>query len=231
MKKNLLLLHGALGSVAQFNELKPLLENDFNVITFNFEGHGGRITHTPYSISHFAGNVLEVITAQQLETTHLFGYSMGGYVALELALNQPDKVERIVTLGTKFNWTAKTAAQEAKMLNPAKMEEKIPKFVAKLQATHHPLDWKHVVERTAEMMIGLGNGDRLEPEDLQKIPHPVLIGIGVQDVMVTIEESEQAANTLPNGSCVLINNVQHPIEKVDKSILAKIIVEFLNKND
>ncbi len=228
MKKNLILLHGALGSADQFNELKALLENDFNVISFNFEGHGGRATTNDYSIALFAENTLAVIAEHQLEKADIFGYSMGGYVALQLALNHPGKVGKIVTLGTKFDWTQETAARESKMLNPDKIEEKVPKFAAKLQATHQPLNWKNVVENTAKMMIGLGNGARLEPAALQQLQHPVLIGIGAEDNMVSIAESEQAANALPNGNSMIINGFHHPIEKVDKSILAKIITGFIN---
>ena len=46
------------------------------------------------------------------------GHSMGGYVALKLALKRPELVDRIITLGTKFNWTPEVAAKEVKMLNP-----------------------------------------------------------------------------------------------------------------
>ena len=53
---------------------------------------------------------------------------MGGYVALQLANKHPKYVQKIITLGTKFAWDKETAAKEVKMLNPEKIEEKIPAF-------------------------------------------------------------------------------------------------------
>ena len=44
---------------------------------------------------------------------------MGGYVALHLALHHPERVQRIVTLGTKFRWDPVTAEREAARLDPA----------------------------------------------------------------------------------------------------------------
>ena len=116
--KNLILLHGALGSKTQFSELKTLLDNDFNVITFNFEGHDGRAATQEYSIALFTENTLRILEEHQIDKAGFFGYSMGGYVALNLALKHPGKVDKIMTLGTKFNWTAEAAAKETRMLDP-----------------------------------------------------------------------------------------------------------------
>ena len=110
---NLILLHGALGSEKQLHALKNELTN-FNIYTLNFEGHGGRTINGSYSIDRFVQNVLDFMFANQLQNASFFGYSMGGYVALKLAAYHPEKVESIVTLGTKFNWTPEIAAAEVK---------------------------------------------------------------------------------------------------------------------
>ncbi|MEM9686742.1 MAG: alpha/beta hydrolase [Bacteroidota bacterium] len=230
MKKNLILLHGALGSKAQFRELETLLKNDFNTITFNFEGHGGRATTKKYTIELFAKNTVQILEEHAVEKTAVFGYSMGGYVALHLALKHPEKVSKIVTLGTKFNWTKETAAKEIKMLDPDTIMEKVPQFAVRLAELHHPLSWRSVVENTAQMMYDLGQGNQLTLKDMENIQQPVLIGIGSKDTMVTIEESKRIAEHLPSGTGMVIDGFPHPIEKTDKTILAKIIIRFINKN-
>lgn len=230
MKKNLILLHGALGSKAQFKELETLLKNDFNTITFNFEGHGGRATTKKYTIDLFAKNTVQILEEHAVEKAAVFGYSMGGYVALHLALKHPEKVSKIVTLGTKFNWTKETAAKEIKMLDPDTIMEKVPKFAARLAALHHPLSWRSVVENTAQMMYGLGHGNQLTLKDIENIQQPVLIGIGSKDTMVTIEESKRVAEHLPSGTSMVIDDFPHPIEKTAKAILADIIIRFINNN-
>ena len=227
MKNNLLLLHGALGSEVQLKPLQELLSTDFNVHTLNFEGHGGRTSDDAFDMGRFAENVVEKLQTVGISNTHIFGYSMGGYVALTLAKKHPEMVESIVTLGTKFNWNLESAQQEVKMLNPEKIEEKVPAFAKRLHELHQPNDWKMVMQKTAEMMLALANGKRLTDSDLNQIQHKILIGIGSLDNMVTIEESENAATQLPNGTLQIIENVKHPIEKVDMTILATVIQEFI----
>ncbi|AXG68486.1 tropinesterase [Kordia sp. SMS9] len=227
MKTNLLLLHGALGSEAQLKSLQELLANDFNVHTLNFEGHGGRTFTHEFEMERFANNVVEKLQTLGISNTHIFGYSMGGYVALTLAKKHPEKVDKIVTLGTKFNWSFESAQQEIKLLNPEKIEEKVPAFAKRLHELHQPNDWKKVMHKTAEMMLDLANGKKLTNSDLQEIQHKTLIAIGALDNMVTLEESENAATQLPNGTFKIVENVKHPIEKVDLNVLANLIRDFV----
>ncbi|WP_298513563.1 alpha/beta hydrolase [uncultured Kordia sp.] len=224
---NLLLLHGALGSEVQLQSLQKLLATDFNVHTLNFEGHGGRTSDHEFEMERFADNVIEKLQSLGISKTHIFGYSMGGYVALTLAKKRPEMVDAIITLGTKFNWSLESAQQEVKMLNPEKIEEKIPAFAKRLHELHQPNDWKEVMHKTAAMMLALANGKKLTNADLQQIPHKVLVGIGALDNMVTVAESENAATQLPNATLKVIDEVKHPIEKVDINVLTTVIRDFI----
>ena len=123
----------------------------------NFEGHGGRPSDRPYSIDAFSENLVSFIHEKELNQANIFGYSMGGYVALKTAQTRPDLINKIFTLGTKFNWSPESAAKEVKMLNPDKIEEKVPAFAKALQERHSPGDWKVVLRKTSEMMIDLGH--------------------------------------------------------------------------
>lgn len=227
MKQGMILLHGALGASKQMDSLKESLSKNFNIHTLNFEGHGGRAINAGFSIDIFVQNVLDYMAENQLQKAFFFGYSMGGYVALKLASHYPDKVIAIATLGTKFNWTPESAAAEVKMLNPAIIEEKIPKFAQQLKSTHAPLDWKEVMHATAEMMVSLGNGAGLSDDEIRSIQIPVLIGIGDLDQMVSIDESKRVADLLPNASLKIYEGFPHPIDRVDVSVLKKEIELFL----
>jgi pimeloyl-ACP methyl ester carboxylesterase len=131
MNPSLLLLHGALGSQKQFDPIIPLLEDQFDVHRFDFEGHGENVSDTAYSMKLFSQNVVEYLDKHSIEKTNVFGYSMGGYVALKTALAEPDRIGKIATLGTKFNWSLEAAQREVRMLNPDKIEEKGPPFCSK----------------------------------------------------------------------------------------------------
>lgn len=228
-KENLLILHGALGAKSQFEDLSNSLKQDFNVLSLNFEGHGGKASYRNYSIDHFCSNVLDFLEEQNMQSIRIFGYSMGGYVALKLASIKPGKIKCIFTLGTKFVWTPETASREIKMLDPQKIEEKVPKFAMILKARHHPLDWKDVLHKTAEMMIELGNGAGLSKSDLSQIKCPVKITVGKQDKMVSIEESKSTASNINSCQFQDITDFEHPIEKANIDYLRTLIVDF-NKN-
>ena len=227
MKTNLILLHGALGTKNQFKALKERLKNSFDVHDFNFEGHGGIRTDKDFSMDLFTDNLIEFLDSKSLDQVNVFGYSMGGYVALNAALRSPSRFRKIMTLASKFNWDPNSAEREVKMLNPDIIEEKVPHFAERLKKEHHPQDWKEVMKKTAAMMINLGNGARLSDDDFRKIEHNVCIGIGDKDRMVSIEESERIAKLIPNSDLVVLAGVEHPIEKVDLELLEKHILNYL----
>ena len=225
--KNLVLMHGAIGAAPQLKPLAELLANQFNVYSLNFEGHGGRSIDGKYSIDRFVENLIEFLDDNQLEKASIFGYSMGGYVALKAAAVHPERFEAIVTLGTKFQWDPETASNEVRMLNPEKIEEKVPQFAQQLKLLHAPLDWKEVLKGTAEMMQDLGNGFGLSDDEIKSINIPVLIGIGEKDQMVSIEESKRVADLLPQGNIMVFENFQHPIDKVDLQVLRMVLLSRL----
>lgn len=228
MKAKLLLLHGALGSMTQLDNLKKLLIPNFEIYTFNFEGHGmNNSSNKPFSIDLFTNNVIDFLTRNNIESISIFGYSMGGYVALNVANKFPENIDNIVTLGTKFNWNKTNASQEAKLLNPDKIEEKVPAFANTLTNIHGS-NWKQVVSKTASMMLDLGKDKTLTDKILQSINNKTLIIIGDKDKMVSIEESQNSASLLPNGTLQIIEGFPHAIEKTDLKLLSSAITTFQN---
>ncbi len=221
----LLVLHGALGSAKQMQPLIDELANKFEILTLDFSGHGGLELPTNLSIELFVQEVSHFLDVNKINQIHIFGYSMGGYIALKLA-SIDKRVNSIFTFGTKFNWTPETAKHETGMLNPEKIELKVPAFANTLKARHSPTDWKLLMIKTSEMMIELGEQPTLTPELLQSIKIPVIIGIGDQDTMVSIEESQWAASHLPNGRAKIFKDFKHPIEQIDNKKLAEEITQF-----
>ena len=152
---------------------------------------------------------------------------MGGYVALNTALLFPEKVDKIVTLGTKFNWDKSATLKEIGLLNPEKIAAKVPQFAEALKTEHHPNDWKVLLDKTAGLMQGLSDGQGLNETDFNQIQHQVKIGIGSVDNMVTYQESEAVAKALPKGKIQSLLDVPHPINKIDPQTLANYIIESL----
>ena len=227
MKSNLLILHGALGSSVQFEPLAEILEEEFRVIFFNFIGHAGKpIQDEPFSIKLFAEEVKSLIEKSRISPCDIFGYSMGGYAALYAAKHYPGIIGKIFTLGTKFDWNEETSAREVKMLNPTKLEEKVPAFARILEQRHAPEDWKLVMSKTAEMMINLGKQNELTYDELGSITNEVTVAVGDRDNMVSISETESAFKSLTNGRMIVMPGTEHPIEKVAPERLLNELTNF-----
>lgn len=223
MKKKMILLHGALGSSLQLIPMLDKLSKSFEVYSFNFSGHGGNPIDKEFSISLFVENTLNFMLKNGITKSFFFGYSMGGYVALKLANDHPHLVEGVFTYGTKFDWNPTSAEQEAKMLDPQKIEEKVPHFANSLRLLHHPEDWKKVMLNTSKMMLQLGQNPVLTDIEFKAIQIPVIIGIGNKDQMVSISESRNVANTIPMASLREFEGLVHAIDKVDVEEISKVV--------
>jgi pimeloyl-ACP methyl ester carboxylesterase len=211
-----LLLHGALGSKTQLEPLKSLLESKGRTVyLMNFSGHSGSPFSNTFGIETFADDVEDYLDQNAISQVDIFGYSMGGYVALWFAYLNPEKVGKIVTLGTKFDWSIESAAHETKKLNAEKIEEKIPAFARILQHRHAPNDWKELLSKTAVMMTGLGAKPLLTPAILSSLKNEIHILLGDQDDMADRSYSEEVSLMLPNASFSLLSQTPHPIEKVN----------------
>lgn len=218
-----IILHGALGSASQLEPVKKTLaENGMEVHSLNLSGHGGVPFQSDFGIEQFATDVLRELDLRKLNTVNIFGYSMGGYVALWLAHHYPHRVGTIVTLGTKFDWSEESALLETKKLNPEKIIEKIPAFARILESRHAPNNWKELMQRTADMMLDLGRNPLLTPVVLNSIRHPVVICLGDQDDMADQRYSREVSDLLPKGKFIALENTLHPIEKVSLEILVDI---------
>ncbi|WP_400190509.1 alpha/beta fold hydrolase [Hymenobacter sp. B81] len=231
MKPDLLLLHGALGAAAQLQSLAQLLAADFTVHSLDFSGHGGRpVVAAEFAMPHFAREINQYLGERQLATVHVFGYSMGGYAALLAATEQPAAFRSITTLGTKFDWSPEAAAAEGRLLDPEKLQAKVPQFAAQLASLHAPTPWPEVVTATAAMMRALGETPALHELNLAPLTVPVQVLVGELDKTAGVEDSRQFAAYLRQGTFEVLPATPHPLDRVDVAALARRIREFAAAN-
>lgn len=219
----ILLLHGALGSKTQLEPLRQQLEQKLHkAYSLNFSGHSGEaFSEEGFGIEVFAKDVTTYLDNKSLHKVNIFGYSMGGYVALWLAKTNPERIGKVVTLGTKFDWSPESAEKEIQKLNPEKILQKIPAFARILEHRHAPTDWKELIHKTTMMMRSLGNEPLLTQKMLSEINHPVTILLGDQDDMTDRNFSKMVAGWLPKGIFHQLESTPHPIEKVSLPLLLK----------
>ena len=227
--KTIILLHGAMGAEIQLQPLKRLLQGSYKVHTLNFSGHGGNPFLKSFSIQDFANEIVSFCEAHQLNEVHLFGYSMGGYVALYLARHYPHLVTSVITFATKLIWDKAIAAKEVSMLQPDIIELKVPAFAERLQEIHSPNDWKILMKITNQMLTQMGERNPLQVEDFRFIKAPVLLMLGDGDKMVSLDETITLFKHLPKVQLLVIPGTPHAIDQVDVEILAFHINKFIEK--
>lgn len=225
--QKLLLLHGALGSAQSLQSVATVLQNDFEIHSLTFEGHGGNeMPKDDFTITRFTDEVITYLNQNSIDSISIFGYSMGGYVGLYLAKHFPERVTKLYTLATKLNWTVEGSIKETSLLNPTIIKEKVPKYAASLEQLHGS-NWEIVMQKTARMMLDLGENPKLKATDFEQITIPVLLSVGDKDAMVSIEETTNTFRKINNAQLYVMPNTIHPIEKVNVEELAHQIKRFM----
>ena len=210
----LVLLHGALGAAAQLAPLLDRLAVDAPVLAPDLPGHGGRSAEDgPFSMQGFADDLRARLADAGFAHAAVFGYSMGGYVALHLAAVAPDVVRAVGTLGTKLAWTPAAAALETRQLDAATIRAKVPRFAALLADRHGEARWEGLLARTATLLRDLGDDPPVTPASLAAIACPVRLGVGDRDATVTLDETRDAVAALAHGELEVLPGTGHPFER------------------
>lgn len=215
MKPALIILHGALGSKDQFISWTESLSGKFTCYTPEFTGHGASSgEEVEFSIERFSEELIGFIHQNDLVSPAVLGYSMGGYVALSTALHQPGALGKIMTLATKFEWTPDSAKKEAGYLDPVLMQQKVPQLAQQL-AQRHGTNWQKVVERTAHMMLKLGNAPPVTEQTISLIQNELRLCVGDKDKMVGINETQRMYLHAKKASFCVMPQTAHLPETMD----------------
>lgn len=224
---HLILLHGALGHGDLFNPYLEKLSPYFSLHTPLFSGHGNsELPENGISIQRYTQELTDYCKKNNLTDVRILGHSMGGYIALCYAMTNPENVNSIITLGTKFDWTEEQALKESKLLNPDIILDKVPQYAQLLEAQHGS-KWKELLSSIADLMIGLGKNPPLE-NNLATINIPIQIMVGDKDNMVTVEESLHVYRNLPDAKLAVLPDTKHPMDKVRPQLLLDLIKDFWN---
>lgn len=224
--KNIVLLHAALGMSEDLDPLaKALAKTDYQIHQMNFSGHGGTEFSDSFGIQQFSHELEDFILIHNIKHCIVFGYSLGGYVALYTASRMPGLLGKIITLGTKFDWSNDTLTKELRMLNPELMLEKVPAFAETLDKKHGA-HWKKLVIKTAHMMKEINEKNFLNSDALKKIDTAVLLGLADRDQMVSLNETLNVFKTLLKSSMYMLPGSKHQIESIDLEVLSQMIHNF-----
>lgn len=94
----IILLHGLFGSASNLGVVARALAGSFEVYAVDLRNHGKSPHDNQMSYANMAADVLQLMDDHSLPSAHLLGHSMGGKTAMQIALNYPQRVGKLVVV-------------------------------------------------------------------------------------------------------------------------------------
>jgi pimeloyl-ACP methyl ester carboxylesterase len=194
----LVLLHGAYITVDAMGSILPGLAETRRVIVPEMQGHGRTADiDRPITYEHMADDVGALIRHLDLDRPDAFGYSMGGGVALQLAIRYPGSVRRLVVASASY--TSEGMQPELHEMIPTITPEMFagsPMEAAYQEVAPHPEDFPTLVEKLKRLDM---TPFAWPAEDVGGIEAPTMIVVGDADV-VRLEHAVEMFRLLGGGA-------------------------------
>ena len=221
----LLLIMGLGATLAWWNRLLPSLTPRFRTIVFDNRGVGkSDVPPGPYTIPLMADDALAVLDAAGVESAHVVGLSMGGYIAQELALANPGRVRSLV-LGCTSCGGAEAVRAAPEVASALAARAKVPREDAMWGMVPYTFDASTPRERIAQdlamrMRSAVGNDGYFAQFQavrswagshgrLSAIAAPTLVIHGETDQLVPPENGRILAQTIPGARLVMLPHASH----------------------
>lgn len=223
----LLFLHSALSTRKEFDGLSMYFVSRKQIL-FDFPSHGESTTSrkslTASELARYTRSLLEHL---EVYSVGIIGYSMGGYVGIELALVAPSMVKSIVSHAMKFYWTENAIAEATLGLDVERIKTRSQKGFDMLFAMHEANGLKKTVDLTKSIIVNFAES-QLHESDLAKLHCPLLLSVGDKDELVSLEEISKLYLSLDKKkvSLAVHANSPHPISKLDKGSFTHAVREF-----
>lgn len=222
-----------------------------HVITFDNRGIGASGGKVPHTIAAMAADAAAFIRTLGHDEVDLLGFSLGGGVAQEVTLQNPDLVRRLILTGTghrggggltrmplivggAYTKAALTRLDPRQFLffnRNALGKRAGSDYIARLgertaDRDEHISQQARIAQLLAIREAGLG-----EPHDLSKITQPTFVANGDNDVMVASSQSRVLAERIPNSKLVIYPDSGHGGIFQYRERFVPAVLEFLGAED
>ncbi len=92
----LIIMHGLFGTLLNWNNQIKALSQDYQVIAVDMRNHGKSPQSDEIDYPLMASDIVELLQELNIQKAHILGHSMGGKAAMQLALNHPDLIEKLI---------------------------------------------------------------------------------------------------------------------------------------
>jgi pimeloyl-ACP methyl ester carboxylesterase len=179
----LLLLHGGLGQIEMFDPVLPMLAEGRSVIGVDLHGHGRTpLGSRPISLIDMGDDMAVILKTLGYEEVDVLGYSLGGGVALRLAIQHPEMVRRLVVVSAGYAqngfYPEMLPQQAAVGAGMAEMLKGTPMYQSYAKVAPDPSEFPKLLDRIGEYM-------RLPydwSEDVKKLKPPIMLVYGDSDM-------------------------------------------------
>ncbi|HEY4176162.1 MAG TPA: alpha/beta hydrolase [Kofleriaceae bacterium] len=222
--KAVVMLHGGLGNSDHWAFQLPALVEKYRVIVVDSRGQGRSTLGTAKLTYHLmGGDVLAVLDSLKVTKASLVGWSDGGAIALDLAVNQPDRVDHMFVIGTNYDSAGskpRRAQKPSKTFNgyAAKCKTDHLKFGNSLQS------WTDLI---AALLPVWRNPNGFTKDQIKSIKAKSLVTDGDHDEILERAQIEEMGKIIPNGASKIFDDTSHFAIWQDPETVTKTIVEFL----
>ncbi len=231
----LVFIHGAGGDKTQWYLQQHFFQKlGWKVLILSLPKHGLSNQINEVNISNYANAISNLIITLKLEQVTLIGHSMGGAIALQLALNDPNNlVSSLVLIGTGAKLNVAPLFFEL-------LETDFIKFLDLMKEYGYNKETKEDIKKKIEKIIKTCGPDVLLQDfkacsafdirdELSNLKIPTLIICGENDIMTPTKYSTYLHEKISNSKLSLIPNAGHYVFLESSNEVNKVIKEFLKK--
>lgn len=223
----LLLIHGAAGTHLDW----PMPVRRLRSLAVDLSGHGKSSGDGHATVEEHAADMLTVLDALAIEQAYVCGHSMGGAVALTLALHAPARVRGLILVASGARMKVHPDILEQAEANPAGVAELLASWLWSPDATDATRDRGRAAFLAQHPAVvardfQAANAFDLRPR-LADIHQPTLVLCGTADVMTPPKFSQTLADTMPNATLKLYEGAGHTLQLERAADVAAAIDEFM----
>jgi len=208
-------LHGAGDSIELMKNGIVALSENYRVIAVDSRGHG-RTTDSdqPFSNELFAKDIIELMNLLEIDKAHIMGLSDGGVTGLAIAINYPDRINKLVTIGANFTPDGLTDLV-IEFISDNENIENVPVSPVYEKYAPDPSKWPILIERLWQITL---SGPNYTQDDLGKIQAPVLVMMGERDKFIRVEHTEELHRMITNSTLFIVPKTGHNVFEVNQYI-------------
>jgi pimeloyl-ACP methyl ester carboxylesterase len=150
-----------------------------------------------------ASDVLAVMNILSIKKASIVGWSDGGIIGIDIAVNHPDRLVKLFAFGANFNPAGVKPTVETDAVFGAYVERAAADY-SRLSKT--PKQFDEFVAQISEMWAKQPN---FAPEQLKSIRVPVAVAVGEYDEAISLEHTKEMASLIPGSTLILLPNLSH----------------------